>query len=120
MHPNQTRRTVYSGRERTEQKTARCKQSKHAPSAQRIDPSDIVEHIAKSESEVEIWGMELAATSLQKKIRSSEIHEEMDQINTRADQKAKYEPEQLLNDHDPVATFKTSPTPFHSIFYMCP
>ena len=57
MHPNQTRWTAYSGRERTEQKTARCKQSKHAPSAQRIDPSDIVEHIAKSESEVEIWGM---------------------------------------------------------------
>ena len=59
----------------------------------------------------------MAATSLQKKFRSPEIHEEMDQINTRADQKAKYEPEQLLNDHDPVATFKkTSPTPFLSIF----
>jgi len=38
----------------------------------------------------------------------------MDKINTRADQKAKYELEQLLNDHDPVATFKTSPP-----FFIC-
>ena len=110
MHPNQTRWTAYSGRERTEQKTARCKQSNHAPSAQRIDPSDIVEDIAKSE-----WRLRC-----KKKFRSPEIHEEMDQINTRADQKAKYEPEQLLNDHDPVATFKTKPTPLFLPFYLCP